>query len=77
MVFGVGGVGVVFVVVVAFEVGGAGVAFEVGGAAFASGSGSTSGMAGSIWLSAIVADVTGIGPSITSKSAESSSTLGS
>lgn len=69
MVFGV--VGVVFVV------GGAVVAFEVGGATFASGSGSTSGMAGSIRLSATVADVTGIGPSITSKSAESSSTLGS
>lgn len=86
MIFEVGGVGAVSVVI------GAGVGFGVGGAIVSSGvvvifevgvagvvfvSESTNGMAGSIRLSATVAEVTCIRPSITSSPAKSSSTLGS
>lgn len=66
---GVGfGVGVSSRVVVIFVVGGAGVVFV---------SDSTNGIAGSIRLSATVAEVTCIRPSIASSPAKSSSTLGS
>lgn len=85
MVFEVGGAGDAFGAVgtdVVIAVGVTGVVFKVGvtaelievtDAVVTSVSGSTSGIAGSIRLSATVAEVTNIGPSTTS----SSSTLGS
>lgn len=86
MIFEVGGVGAVSVVIgagVGFGVGGAivpsgvVVIFEVGVAGVVFVSESTNGIAGSIRLSATVAEVTCIRPSIASSPAKSSSTLGS
>lgn len=83
MIFEVGGVGAVSVVLgagVGFGVGvssGVVVIFEVGWAGVVFVSDSTNGIAGSIRLSATVAEVTCIRPSITSSPAKSSSTLGS
>lgn len=85
MVFEVGGAGVTFGVLetgvviaveetgMVFKVGLTGVLIAAVDAAVVSFSGSTSGIAGSIRLSATVAEVTSMGPS----TASSSSTLGS